>query len=117
MVNVDDHMTLGQALVDARRGKVNLVVSFPCFELWVLYHFQDYPVSTNRIEIRRKLKRHLPEYDKHLGLDFPFERYATAQQRAEKADPDHCEPNRRGSNPSTNVWLVVETIRQAGRPV
>ncbi|WP_371783923.1 RloB family protein [Streptosporangium subroseum] len=116
VVDVDDHTTLDRALVDARRAGINLIVSSPCFELWVLYHFQDYLVSTNGIEVGRKLKKHIPEYDKRLGSHFPFERHETAQQRAEKADPGHREPNRRGTNPSTNVWLVVETIRQAGRP-
>ncbi|WP_241661281.1 RloB family protein [Thermomonospora catenispora] len=36
VVDVDDHATLHSALSLARRENVNLVVSNPCFEVWLL---------------------------------------------------------------------------------
>ncbi|AQZ69655.1 hypothetical protein BKM31_56620 [[Actinomadura] parvosata subsp. kistnae] len=115
VVDVDQHKTLDQALVAARRGQVNLAISLPCFELWILYHFEDHAAACDQERIRQRLRKHIKDYDKHLGRDFPFVHHETARERACRADPEHCEPNRKGTNPSTNVWLIVEAIRRSGR--
>lgn len=116
VVDVDDHATLDRALITARREQVNLVVSMPCFDLWILFHYQEYTAGTHVKEVENKLKRHIPGYDKHLPKDFPYERHDVAAQRAKRADPEHTAVNRKGGNPSTNVWLAVEAVRKAGRP-
>ncbi|WP_103958065.1 RloB family protein [Nonomuraea solani] len=115
VVDVDQHKTLDQAVVEARRGHVNLVVSMPCFELWILYHFEDCAAPCDQERVRQRLKKHMKGYDKHLGRDFPFTNHEIAGERARRADPEHCEPNRKGGNPSTNAWLIVEAIRRSGR--
>ncbi|WP_084965214.1 RloB family protein [Thermoactinospora rubra] len=115
VVDVDEHTTLDHALASARRAGVNLVVSLPSFELWILYHFQDYTTPCDCRTVRRQLERHIDDYDKRLSRHFPIDRHALAAERARRADPDHCRPNRRGRNPSTNVWLVVDAIRQVGK--
>jgi hypothetical protein len=115
VVDVDDHKTLDQALITARNGRVNLAISFPCFELWILYHFEECAASCDSDLVKRKLRKHIKDYDKHLGRDFPFANHEVARERAQRVDPDHREPNRKGSNPSTNAWLIVEVIRPSGR--
>lgn len=114
-VDVDDHTTLDDAIVMARRSGVDLIVSRPCFDLWLLYHFQKYAARSTPKEIRRKLNVHIPGYDKHVPRDFPYGRHGTARSNAEEADPEHRTPNRKGANPSTNAWLLVEVIRASGR--
>ncbi|WP_310741241.1 RloB family protein [Microbispora sp. H10670] len=115
VVDLDDHATLETALGTARNSGVNVVLSSPCFELWLLYHFQDYASAASTSEIHRKLGSHLPGYDKHLPPRFPYGEHMLAKSRARRADPDHDTPNRRGRNPSTNIWLVVEALGKAGR--
>ncbi|MFG1705245.1 RloB family protein [Nonomuraea sp. M3C6] len=115
VVDVDEHKTLDQALIAARKEHVNLAVSLPCFELWILYHFEDCAAACDQEGVRRRLRKHISDYDKHLSRDFPFANHEVARQRAQRADPEHCEPNRKGRNPSTNAWLIVEIIRQSGR--
>ncbi|MDP4501554.1 RloB family protein [Nonomuraea turcica] len=115
VVDVNEHKTLAQALITARRGHVNLAVSLPCFELWILYHFEDCVTACDHVRVGRKLRNHIKDYDKHLGRDFPFANHEVARERARRADPEHCEPNRKGRNPSTNAWLVVEVIRNSGK--
>ncbi|WP_336210128.1 RloB family protein [Nonomuraea sp. LPB2021202275-12-8] len=115
VVDVDDHDTLDQAMAAARKGQVNLAISRPCFELWILYHFETCTAACDSHQISRKLRKHIKDYDKRLGRDFPFASHEIARERAQRADPDHCEPNRKGRNPSTNAWLIVEVIRQSGR--
>ncbi|MEU4702870.1 RloB family protein [Nonomuraea dietziae] len=115
VVDVDDHKTLEGALSKARQNWINVAVSHPCFELWILYHFAECRAGCDGGALKSKIRKHLPTYDKHLGRDFPFDRYETARDRAQKADPRLTAPNSKGCNPSTNVWLLVDVIRRSGR--
>lgn len=45
-----------------------------------------------------------------------YVRHAVARERAQRADPEHGRPGRKGTNPSSNVWLVVEAIASSGKP-
>ncbi|WP_240971070.1 MULTISPECIES: RloB family protein [unclassified Microbispora] len=115
VVDVDDHASLDEAIRVARDDGINLVISRPCFEIWLLWHYQDCPAALTAKEIQRKLATKLPNYDKHLSATFPYHDYLRAERRAKSADPDHSAPNRKGRNPSTNVWLVVNGIAQSGK--
>ncbi len=42
------------------------------FELWLLWHFQDYTSDTHRSEYIKSLKKYIPDYDK--GIQEVFER-------------------------------------------
>jgi hypothetical protein len=110
VVDVDDHARLDAAMHDAHRAGINLVVSSPCFEIWLLWHLADCATELTSTEIQRRLG-----YRKRLPKDFPYADYPDARRRAEKADPEHSTPNRRGRNPSSNVWLVVEAMARSGR--
>ncbi|WP_428981560.1 RloB family protein [Nonomuraea composti] len=85
VVDVDQHKTLDQALVEARRGQVNLAISLPCFELWILYHFEDHTAACDQERIRQRLRKHIKDYDKHLGRDFPS--FTTRQRGNVPAGP------------------------------
>ncbi len=110
VVDVDE-FDLDAALVEARRRRVHLAVSNPCFELWLLLHYAEcraycagYP------DVVRRLKKHLPAYDK-TRLD--FRHYAAgvadAVKRAKDLDPSGTAYHR---NPSTSMWQLVEKIQE-----
>ena len=42
----------------------------PCFELWLLLHFEDVHHLLHRDEILRRLKKHMPSYSKGAGHSF-----------------------------------------------
>lgn len=75
----DDHATYHQALTkaDALDGKLKndsgeripfqAIASVPCFELWLLLHFEDVLAPLHRNEVYDRLKVHLPGYDKGQG--------------------------------------------------
>lgn len=115
VVDVDDHTSLEAAIRRARETGIHLAVSRPCFEIWLLWHFQEFPSGLTSAAARDKIDEHLPRYDKHLPESFPYGAYETARLRARKADPRHDSPNRKGSNPSTNVWLTIEAIAASGQ--
>ena len=65
--------------------------SVPCFELWLLLHFEEVLAPLGRNVVYQRLKQHLPEYDKgdsntyartsHLLLDAHERARILAQQR------------------------------------
>lgn len=84
-----DQFDIAPAAREAARHGVELVVSVPCFELWLLLHFED---CTAYLEgyaaTARRLCRHVPAYDK---ADLDFGDFATgvtaAVKRAKELDP------------------------------
>ena len=72
----DDHNSYHQALARARAlngalinddGELvafQAIASVPCFELWLLLHFEDIHAPIHRNEVYRRLRTHLPNYDK-----------------------------------------------------
>lgn len=75
----DDHASYHQALnkADALDGKLkndegnrvpfHSVASVPCFELWLLQHFEDVHAPLHRALVYERLKVYLPAYDKGQG--------------------------------------------------
>lgn len=92
----DDHLTYFDALayaasLDGRlRNDLNKLVKFkaiasvPCFELWLLLHFEDIQHSMHRTEVQARLKHHIPDYEKGGGGYFATTRahLEIANQRA-----------------------------------
>lgn len=88
---------------------MRLVVSNPCFELWLLLHFVDHRgASASYRQLRPKLIKHVPEYDK---CQLEFDQFAAgledAVDRAERLDPSGQDHDR---NPSTGVWKLVRQV-------
>lgn len=61
------------------------IASIPCFELWLLLHYEDIQAPIHRNEVMDLLKQHLPGYDKGAGGAFATtrDRLKTATQRAQ----------------------------------
>jgi RloB-like protein len=71
----DDHASYDEALVYCQNAKplrnkerqaVPLIAipSVPCFELWLLLHFEDVLAPLHRNEVYQRLREYLPSYDK-----------------------------------------------------
>lgn len=114
----DEHIerdpdTWNQSIDLARRKKIRLAISNPCFELWYLLHYQDQTASLHRDEAHRLLKKHLPRYNKSQALYQKELKEATdrAIQRASQVCAN-ASRNKVGiyENPCTHVWELVELI-------
>jgi hypothetical protein len=93
-----DHCTQGthlqgftDALRDARRAGVNVALSKPCFELWLLLHkIDDASVGgpANCGEVEKMLREVLGEYRKNRlkAAHYPLASVAEACMRAERLD-------------------------------
>jgi hypothetical protein len=107
----DDHPAIPDATQMARDNAIDLAVSNPCIELWLLLHFQDQPGMQHRDKVDALLKRHVPDYDKHIDFAAYERGYCDAVKRARRLDADAERDNEPGRNPTTGVWRLTESIR------
>jgi hypothetical protein len=105
VVDVDDHHTLDQALTLAGSLGLNVAVSCPCFEVWLLWHFEDLLAPCTHAVLRKKPAGH-GVTGKSLPLGFPYRNHADALRRAEAADARGGER----ANPSSSVRLLVRAL-------
>lgn len=110
----DEHPSVPQALVKAAANGIGVALSNPCIELWFVLHFADQAAHLERDEAQSRSKE-LLGCEKTLTsralaeLDARFE---DARARAVKLDEKHTgDGSPRQSNPSSNVWELVDRIR------
>lgn len=113
--DVDLHEHIPEAKQKAHANKINLAISNPCFELWLLLHFQEQSAHIERHHVQSACRGHIPGYDKEVPFELIFPRYREAVQRAEALE--HWQETRgcAGENPSTGVHRLTERIMELGR--
>lgn len=102
-----DEFDMSKAVAAATKSDVNLAISNPCFEYWLLLHFELCTAPLTCFDdAERRLIKHLPRYDKSAlrfadfatGVDGAIQR---ARARCEALGTEHTR------NPSTGVWALV----------
>ena len=112
--NTDDRISTAYR----NAGKsINMCLSNPSFELWFLLHFSYIDSSLQNDGLIGLLKRHIPDYSKNndcyqiLG---PLT--DTSIRNSKKLEQLHLdsgtELNSTRSNPSTQVYKIIEVIKQ-----
>lgn len=112
--DVDDHPNIGDAREMARDNGIQLAISNPCFELWLLLHFRDNPGMQDRGTITKMLCKFVPGYDKHVDFETYSTGYLNATTRAAQMDRSAELDDDAGRNPTTNVYCLTEIIRGSG---
>jgi hypothetical protein len=108
--DIDDHPQIDDAKQQASDNGIKLPFSNPCFELWVLLHFQDQRAHIGRAQLRAACRKHLPGYIKDLPIDKLSPQYDQAVGRAQNLDAWQQEQRRQDANPSTGVYKLTEAI-------
>ncbi|MFD7155331.1 RloB family protein [Kribbella sp. NPDC059898] len=100
-----DEFDVAPAAREAARHRFRVAVSDPCFELWLLLHHEDCAAFLSGYrEVERRLRKHLPKYDKtHLDFADYEDGVVDAIRRAEKLGDSR--------NPSTGMWRLATRIR------
>lgn len=114
--DIDEHPKIADAKRQALGHRIGLVVSNPCFDLWILLHYQDLRQDTHRHKVQSACRKYIPGYEKHPPCEALFERYVEAERRAVDLNEWHASRGTDGSNPSTNAHELVAKIRSYGRP-
>ncbi|MGP0062677.1 MAG: RloB family protein [Isosphaeraceae bacterium] len=92
--DVDDHPHIADARQMARDNGIELAISNPCFELWLLLHFRESPGIQPRDTLLSMLASHAREYDKGVAYTTYSEGYPQAVERAKRTGPSGPECRR-----------------------
>lgn len=109
--DIDEHPKIPDAIQQAQAHGVSLAVSNPCFELFVLLHFQDRTAPIHRHKAQSLCRKHMPGYQKNLAFDKLAPLTGDALGRAAALDERHHRNGNSGANPSTGVHRLVSRIR------
>ncbi len=107
-----NHPDLKEAAERARQAGIELAISNPCFELWLILHFQDHARWSDNDDARR-LRRQLDgSPDKGLDAAKYMPLFGDAAQRAAELDERH---RRNGTafpddNPSSGMHRLIATV-------
>lgn len=114
--DIDNHPHVPQAVEEARNGGIEVAVSSPCFELWLVLHARAQTAHIDRHRVQRlsadlglSSNKTIPQ-DVRTTLIDTFE---SAKQRAIDLSRRHAgngSPPR--TNPSTDVWRLVDCLRK-----
>jgi RloB-like protein len=104
-----DNFDIADAAGLASAKGIDMAVSNPCFELWLLLHHEGcYAYLSGYPAVLARLRKHVPTYDKTRLVFADFSTgVTTAIKHAKKLDPTGEE---HAKNPSTSVWRLVEEI-------
>lgn len=108
-----NHPYLKQAIRDATSSGIQVAVSNPCFELWLILHFQDcgpWLTSAQASRIRKQLDG---SNDKGVDPNKYMEKMSEAARRAIRLDQRHKKDGTRfpQNNPSSGMHRLISTLR------
>ena len=107
-----NHPGLNEATDQARKGGVELAISNPCFELWLILHFQDHSSWLDNDDARR-LRRQL-DGSTRKGLDSQkyMPHIRDAAQRAAVLDERHAQNGTvfPQDNPSSGMHRLLASV-------
>lgn len=117
--DVDDPPFMHEIRPIAHANDIHLAISNPCIELWLLLHFEPQTAYLKRRDAQSRAKGHL-KCEKALTNDALASleaRLARATERAKGLDDKHDgDGSPLGHNPSSRMWEIVDSIRNAGSP-
>jgi len=113
--DVDVHQYVPEAKQKAEANEIKVAISNPCFELWLLLHFQDQRAHIERRDVQSLCRGHMPGYVKEAPFDRLYPLYREAVGRAEELDRWQETRFCAGGNPSTGVHRLTQRIMELSR--
>ena len=91
---------------------ITLIVSNPCFEVWLLYHFTENPRAESSSQaVKEQMKKYVPEYNESMDVYAQYdlkEKYMVAMNRSEKKNALYEEKRTLvDRNPYTEVQKLI----------
>lgn len=112
----DEHQHFADAVTKAEANGINLAISNPCVELWFVLHFEDQTAHVHRHAVQSTAYGHLG-CGKALtsgAIELLDDGYPDALRRAGELDTKHAgDGSPPGTNPSTSMGGIIESIRLA----
>lgn len=106
---------LAQVIQLCRQKGIRVALSNPCFELWLLLHFAEFPAEAKLTctEIEKRLRKAVGSYDKAKVYNLPIEMdgvKAAAKRSADNQKTTSEIPDR----PQTAVHLIIQHLLDLG---
>ncbi|GJO37392.1 hypothetical protein NJB1604_02090 [Mycobacterium marinum] len=116
--DVDQHSGLMDALTLAAHNDIKAALSNPCLELWFLLHHQRQTAYIDRKAVQKLAYAKMGCRKNRMNesvLDVLVGNHDEAMRLAQALDQWHAGNDTKppDNNPSTNVWELTQTIRQA----
>jgi len=114
----DTHPRYEDSIQRCEIAGVGVARSNPCFELWLVLHFESFDRPCTSAEIQQHLRTHIPEYhptsNKTVDCAALMERIDPAENRGQRQF-DARQQERQGSlgPPYTTVWRLTRAVRKA----
>lgn len=109
--DVDEHPNLERAINMAQDNGIELAISNPCFELWLLLHFRDSPGMQHRHTMQKMMAKFISGYDKKVEFTKYRAGYQEAVARSLRLVNMASEDGDEHRNPTTGVHVLTELIR------
>jgi RloB-like protein len=112
----DEHPKFIEAIAKAESVGISVAYSNPCFELWLVLHYQDHDRPVGRDDIQKTLRTLMPGYDPNRSKQALFHEICDASERAEARaelmERRRDEERNAKGNPSTSVFKLTREIRK-----
>ena len=108
------HAGLSDAVQMARDNNIQVAISNPCFELWLILHYVDYTRWLDNKESRKTLRTYDDSAGKSLRAEAYMRRKADAIARARELVEMHVQAGRclPKDNPSSGMFKLIDAILQ-----
>ncbi|MFZ1765955.1 MAG: RloB family protein [Candidatus Nitrotoga sp.] len=94
---------------------INEAISVPCFELWVLLHFEKTDAPYDKcVEVNNRVRTHMPGYEK-ADAAIAKQLMARLEVAIENADWLECRAETNNFNPFTSVHKVFQHFATVGQ--
>ncbi|HRW59145.1 MAG TPA: RloB family protein, partial [Defluviicoccus sp.] len=111
--DVDEHPNFHNAVQRCKDNGVGVGRSNPCFELWLILHWEDYDKGDGRRTVQERCQQVCPGYDKDsktLDCTNLFQNVEAAIKRAEDQLARRKDQDNEFGCPSTTVGSLVQAI-------
>ncbi len=111
-----NHPGLKEAIEQARQNGIQLAVSNPCFELWLILHFQEQGAWLDNANARKLRGRLDGSRDKGLDAAKYMPLTGDAARRAAELDKRHLQNDTLfpDNNPSSGMHHLLAAVEQPG---
>lgn len=109
--DIDEHPNVAEARNMAAANGIELAVSNPCFEFWLVLHFRDSPGCRDRGAMQSLSASLVGTQGKAVDFSAYRNGYHGAVKRAATIDARAKEDGEEGRCPSTGVYRLTESIR------
>ena len=105
-----------EATILAKSHEIEVITSSPCFEDWILCHFEKTTSKLTNKEAFEKVVKHIPKYKKSYDIyNDIYDKTEVAIKNAKFQEKYHLKSGRNikstFANPSTEVYRIVEYIK------